>query len=74
MLREVFFEVFYFLHNFHLISFFCLQDYMGRGEFEPNPHFTQNLGEAEYVVALYQYLRLLGHSSDRIAILTTYRY
>ncbi|CAM9758399.1 unnamed protein product, partial [Phaeothamnion confervicola] len=32
----------------------------------------QNLGEAEYVVATYQYMRLLGYPADRIAILTTY--
>lgn len=36
-------------------------DYGGRGEHEPNPHFFQNLGEAEYIVAVYQYMRLLGY-------------
>lgn len=33
---------------------------------------TQNLGEAEYVVALYQYMRLRGYPAERISILTTY--
>jgi len=47
-------------------------DYDGKGETTPNPHFFQNLGEAEYVVAVYMYLRLLGYPSHSIAILTTY--
>jgi intron-binding protein aquarius len=34
--------------------------YHGQGETEPVPYFYQNLGEAEYVVALYQYMRLVG--------------
>ena len=32
----------------------------------------QNLGEAEYVVAVYQYMRLCGYPADKITILTTY--
>ena len=28
-------------------------DFQGRGEFTPTPHFFQNLGEAEYAVALF---------------------
>ena len=32
----------------------------------------QNLEEAEYVVSMYQYLRLLGHPGRSIVILTTY--
>ena len=32
----------------------------------------QNIQEAEYVVSMYQYLRLCGHSARSIAILTTY--
>ena len=36
-------------------------------------HVTpQNLGEAEYAVAIYMYLRLQGYPPDKIAILTTY--
>ncbi|KAJ2793615.1 hypothetical protein H4S07_006997, partial [Coemansia furcata] len=41
-------------------------------ESEPSRYFYQNLDEAEYVVAMYQYMRLLGYPADRIAILTTY--
>ena len=40
-------------------------DYGGKGEHEPNPHFFQNLGEAEYIVAVYQYMRLLGYERHR---------
>jgi len=43
-----------------------------QGESAPTPHFFQNLGEAEYVVAAYQYMRLAGYPADRVAILTTY--
>jgi intron-binding protein aquarius len=41
-------------------------------ESAPRPHFWQNLPEAEYAVALYQFMRLLGYPADRIALLTTY--
>ena len=42
------------------------------GESTPSPFFYQNLGEAEYVVACYQYMRLLRYPASSIAILTTY--
>src|SRR5687768_1815458 len=32
----------------------------------------QNLGEAEYAVAIFMYMRLLGYSAEKITILTTY--
>lgn len=32
----------------------------------------QNLAEAEYTVAVFMYMRLLGYPADRISILTTY--
>lgn len=35
-------------------------------------HAMQNLGEAEYVVSLYMYMRLRGYPADKISILTTY--
>ncbi|KPI39753.1 Intron-binding protein aquarius [Cyphellophora attinorum] len=44
----------------------------GALEREPTPHFIQNLPEAEYAVALYQYMRLLGYPAGSISILTTY--
>ncbi|KAI1816072.1 hypothetical protein GGS20DRAFT_269815 [Poronia punctata] len=53
-------------------QFINVPDYKGRGELEPTPHFIQNLGEAEYAVAIYQYMRLLGYPASKISILTPY--
>lgn len=53
-------------------QFINVPDYKGRGEMEPTPHFIQNLGEAEYAVAIFQYMRLLGYQAEKISILTTY--
>lgn len=56
----------------HAYQFINVPDYKGKGEMEPTPHFIQNLGEAEYAVALYMYMRLLGYPAQKISILTTY--
>lgn len=32
----------------------------------------QNLAEAEYVVAVFMYMRLIGYPAEKISILTTY--
>jgi len=53
-------------------QFIEVPDYNGKGESEPSPHYLQNLGEAEYIVALYQYMRLLGYPANKISILATY--
>jgi intron-binding protein aquarius len=53
-------------------QFIDVPDYGGQGELEPRSGFYQNLGEAEYSVALYQYMRLAGYPSDKITILTPY--
>ena len=53
-------------------QFVNVPDYKGVGEMQPTPHFIQNLGEAEYSVAIYQYMRLLGYPASKISILTTY--
>ncbi|PWY69848.1 DEAD helicase superfamily protein [Aspergillus sclerotioniger CBS 115572] len=53
-------------------QFINVPDYQGTGEREPTPHFIQNLGEAEYAVAIYQYMRLLGYPASKISILATY--
>ncbi|KAK9365220.1 P-loop containing nucleoside triphosphate hydrolase protein [Lipomyces kononenkoae] len=58
-----------FKHSFQFIN---VEDYNGCGETEPSPHFIQNLGEAEYAVAIYMYMRLLGYPADKISILTPY--
>ena len=57
------------VYPFQLIN---VEDFEGKGETTPSPYFYQNLGEAEYVVALFQYLVLIGYSPDKISILTTY--
>ncbi|KAI5360934.1 putative intron-binding protein aquarius [Septoria linicola] len=56
----------------HAFQFIDVPDYKGQGESEPTPHFIQNLGEAEYAVALYQYMRLLGYPAEKISIVTAY--
>jgi len=58
-----------FMYDYQFID---VSDYQGVGEREPSPHFIQNLGEAEYAVAIYQYMRLLGYQASKISILTTY--
>lgn len=54
-------------------QFIDVPDYQGVGEYSPKAHFFQNLGEAEYVVALFMYLRSLGYPASSISMLTTYR-
>lgn len=49
-----------------------VEDFNGVGESEPNPFFYQNLAEAEYVVAVFMYMRLLGYPAEKISILSTY--
>ena len=46
-----------FRHEFQLVD---VGDFNGAGESVPEPHFVQNLGEAEFVVAVFMYMRLLG--------------
>eukprot|EP00099_Drosophila_melanogaster_P028280 NP_731647.3 uncharacterized protein Dmel_CG31368, isoform C [Drosophila melanogaster] len=58
-----------FVHDYQLIN---VEDFKGVGESEPNPYFYQNLAEAEYIVAVYMYMRLLGYPAAKISILTTY--
>ncbi|ORY79822.1 hypothetical protein BCR37DRAFT_399598 [Protomyces lactucae-debilis] len=43
--------------------------YNGQDESEPRPGVFQNLGEAEFVVALYQYMRLLNYPSESITVI-----
>jgi len=53
-------------------QFIDVPDYKNAGESQPSPHYFQNLGEAEYAVAIYQYMRLLGYPGSKISILTAY--
>jgi intron-binding protein aquarius len=56
----------------HTFQFIDVQYFQGKGEFAPTPYFYQNLGEAEYVVAVFQYMRLIGYPASKISIITTY--
>ncbi|XP_052775236.1 RNA helicase aquarius-like [Mya arenaria] len=58
-----------FAFDYQLIN---VEDFNGQGESEPNPYFYQNLGEAEYVVAMFMFMRLMGYPAEKISILTTY--
>ncbi|KAF1742476.1 hypothetical protein MXB_1480 [Myxobolus squamalis] len=58
-----------FLFEFQIIN---IEDFQGIGENEPTRHFIQNLGEAEYAVSLFVYMRLCGYPAEKISILTTY--
>ena len=58
-----------FVHAYQLIN---VDDFEGKGETTPSPFYYQNLGEAEYTVALFQYMVLIGYAPERISILTTY--
>jgi intron-binding protein aquarius len=53
-------------------QFINVEDYANKGEIQPNPFYYQNLGEAEYIVSLYMYMRLIGYEKEKITILTTY--
>jgi len=53
-------------------QFIDVPDFNGVGESTPSLHFYQNLGEAEYAVALFTYMRILGYPAGRISVLTTY--
>ncbi|EED91792.1 hypothetical protein THAPSDRAFT_262371, partial [Thalassiosira pseudonana CCMP1335] len=55
--------------TFQLIN---VEDFEGRGESTPTAYFYQNVGEAEYAVALFQYMVLIGYPPEKISILTTY--
>lgn len=58
-----------FSYDYQLVD---VPDYNGRGESAPSPWFYQNEGEAEYIVSVYMYMRLLGYPANKISILTTY--
>jgi len=56
-------------HNHQIIN---VEAFQGKGETAPTAHYYQNLGEAEYAVALFQYMVLIGYPPEKISILTTY--
>ncbi|KAL9235786.1 hypothetical protein vseg_010522 [Gypsophila vaccaria] len=58
-----------FCYDYQLVD---VPEYHGKGESAPSPWFYQNEGEAEYIVSVYIYMRLLGVPANKISILTTY--
>lgn len=58
-----------FFYDYQLIN---VEDFNGTGESEPQPYFFQNLAEAEYVVALFMFMRMIGYPGEKITILSTY--
>ena len=58
-----------FLYEYQFID---VKEFQGVGETCPNPHFYQNLAEAEFVVSTYMYMVLKGYDPNKITILTTY--
>jgi intron-binding protein aquarius len=56
-------------YDYQLIN---VEDFNGMGETSPWPHAFQNIGEAQFVISVFQFLRLCGHPADRITILTPY--
>jgi len=58
-----------FAHTFQMVN---VEDFEGRGEHAPTPYYYQNTGEAEFAVAMFQYMVLIGYPPEKISILTTY--
>jgi len=58
-----------FSFDYQLIN---VPDFNGVGESQPSPFFYQNLAEAEYVVHVFMFMRLMGYEAHKISILTTY--
>ncbi len=58
-----------FLYEYQFID---TPDFEGCGETSPIPYYYQNLAEAEYVVATYMFMVLMGYDPNKITILTTY--
>ena len=58
-----------FSYDYQLVD---VKDFNGVGESQPSPFFYQNLAEAEFMVATFMYMRLLGYPAEKISMLTTY--
>eukprot|EP00960_Hanusia_phi_P003429 101020-Hanusia_phi.AAC.1 len=58
-----------FAHQFQLVN---VEDLGGKGESEPTAFFYQNLAEAEYIIAVYMYMRVIDYPAEEITILSTY--
>ena len=58
-----------FVHTFQVVN---VEDFDGKGESTPTPFFYQNVGEAEFAVAMFQYMVMIGYPPEKVSILTTY--
>lgn len=58
-----------FIHEYQFIN---VPDYDSKGEICPSPHYYQNLAEAEFVIATYMFMCLIGYDPSKITILATY--
>jgi intron-binding protein aquarius len=56
----------------HTFQFSDVPDILGKGETTPTAYFYQNLGEAEYAVALFQFMILISYDPGKVTILTAY--
>jgi intron-binding protein aquarius len=56
----------------YIAQFVDVPDFNGQGETQPMLHQFQNLGEAEFIVAFYMYLRLNGVDRKNVSILSSY--
>eukprot|EP00917_Polyrhabdina_sp_WS-2016_P009265 GHVP01020664.1.p1 GENE.GHVP01020664.1~~GHVP01020664.1.p1 ORF type:complete len:1415 (+),score=266.26 GHVP01020664.1:1437-5681(+) len=56
----------------HEFQFINVENFEGRGETCPHPHYFQNRGEAEYIAAFFMYLCLIGYPREKISIICTY--
>ncbi|KAI8023833.1 RNA helicase aquarius [Camellia lanceoleosa] len=58
-----------FCYEYQLVN---VPEYRARGQTAPCPRFYLSVGEAEYIVSVYMFMRLLGYPANKISILTTY--
>merc|ERR1711972_946661 len=70
MLEEFLYSNVGFVYDYQFIN---VPDFQGQGEWRLKPHYYQNLAEAEYLVSVYQYMRLLSYPAWKISLLTTYK-
>lgn len=56
----------------HVSQFIDVKPALAAGESAPVSHFWQNLDEAEFMVSMYQYLRLIGWPAASVALLSPY--
>uniref|UniRef100_A0A7S3LKN3 DNA2/NAM7 helicase-like C-terminal domain-containing protein n=2 Tax=Aplanochytrium stocchinoi TaxID=215587 RepID=A0A7S3LKN3_9STRA len=56
----------------HIWQCVDVSDYEGKGEDEPLPDVFNNLGEAEYIVSVFQYMIILGYKPQHISIITPF--